>query len=118
MSGFLMDVCVLSLFSRVQLFVTPWIVARQAPLSMGFSRHKYWNGVPFPGPLPDPRIKPAPLMSPALAGGFFTTSATVLKAVMLIYKTSTEGFQAMVETSLPSPQAGQGSWRKEYGEYE
>ena len=71
-----------------------------------------------PGDVPDTGIEPTSLRSPALAGGFFTTSATVLKAVMLIYKTSTEGFQAMVETSLPSPQAGQGSWREEYGEYE
>ena len=42
-------VCVQS-FSRVQLFVTPWTVARQAPLSMGFSRQKYWCGLPFPSP--------------------------------------------------------------------
>ena len=47
------------------------------PLSMGFSRQKYWSGLPcpFPGDLPDPKTEPAPLMSPALAGGFFTTSA-------------------------------------------
>ena len=37
--------------SRVQLFVTPWIVAHQAPWSMGFSRHEYWSGLPFPSPL-------------------------------------------------------------------
>ena len=71
-----------------------------------------------PGYVPDTGIEPTSLKSPALAGGFFTTRATVLKAVMLIYKTSTEGFQAMVEMSLPFPQTGQGSWRKEYGEYE
>ena len=49
----------------VQLFGTPWPVARQAPLSMGFSRQGQWNGLPFPPPghLPNPRIKPA---SPAL----------------------------------------------------
>ena len=35
-------------FSRVQLFATPWIVAHQAPWSMGFSRHEYWSGLPFP----------------------------------------------------------------------
>ena len=58
--------------SRVQLFVTPWTVALQAPLSMGFSRQEHWSGVlcPPPGGLPDPGIKP---MSPALAGRFFTT---------------------------------------------
>ena len=38
----------LSRFSRVRLFVTPWTVARQAPLSMGFSRQEYWSGLPFP----------------------------------------------------------------------
>ena len=49
-------VCVLS---RVQLFTIPWTAARQAPLSMGFSRQEYWNGLPFPSPvdLSDPRIE-------------------------------------------------------------
>ena len=67
-------VCMLSHFSCVQLFVTLWIVAHQALLSMGFSRQDYWNALPCPPPrdLPNPRIEPA---SPALAGGFFTTSA-------------------------------------------
>ena len=52
-------------FSRVQLFETPWTVARQAPLSMGFSRQEYWNGSPFPSPgdFPNPGIDPG---SPAL----------------------------------------------------
>ena len=46
--------------SRVRLFVTPWTVAHQAPLSMGFSRQEYWSGLPFPSPghLPDPGIEP------------------------------------------------------------
>ena len=46
--------------SRVQLFVTPWTVACQAPLSMGFSRQEYWSGLPFAplGYLPDTGIKP------------------------------------------------------------
>ena len=66
------------LLSRVQLFATPWTVALQAPLSMGFSRQEYWNGLPCPPPedLPDPGIEPESLASPALAGGFLTTSAT------------------------------------------
>ena len=48
-------------------FVTPWTVANQAPLSMGFSRQEYWSGLPFSSPeyLPDPDIES---MSPALAG--------------------------------------------------
>ena len=46
--------------SRVQLFVTPWTVARQAPLPMGFSRQEYWSELPFPSPgdLPNPGIEP------------------------------------------------------------
>ena len=70
--------CVLSYFSRVRRFATLWTVARQAPLSMGFSRQGYWSGLPCPPPgnLPDPGIRPPSLKSPALAGGFFTTSAT------------------------------------------
>ena len=69
---------VLSHFSRVQLFATPRTVARQAPLSMGFSRQEYWHGLPCPPPgdLPDLGIEPGSLMSPALSGKFFTTSAT------------------------------------------
>ena len=68
----------LSSFSHVQLFATPWTVARQAPLSTGFSRKEYWSGLPcpLPGYLPDSTIELAPLISPALAGRFFTTSAT------------------------------------------
>ena len=64
--------------SHVWLFATPWTAARQAPLSMEFSRQDYWSGVPFPPPgdLPDPGIKPASLTSPALAGEFLTASAT------------------------------------------
>ena len=48
------------LLSHAQLFATPWVVALQAPLSMGFSRQEYWSGLPFPPPgnLPNPRIKP------------------------------------------------------------
>ena len=45
---------------RVQFFVTPWTVAHQAPLSLGFSRQEYWSGLPcpLPGDLPDPGVKP------------------------------------------------------------
>ena len=48
----------------VQLFVTPWIVAHQAPLSMGFSRQEYWSGLPFSSPadLPNPGIEPTSLV--------------------------------------------------------
>ena len=55
-----------------------WTVACQAPLSMGFSRQEYWSGLPGPplGNLPNPGIKPSSLMSLALAGRFFTISAS------------------------------------------
>ena len=52
--------------------MTPWTVACQSPLSMGFPRQEYWSALPFPSPgdLPHPRIETA---SPVLAGGFFAT---------------------------------------------
>ena len=64
--------CALSL-SRVRLFVTPWTVAHQAPLSLDFLGKNTRVPFPPPGDLPDPVIKP---VSPALADRFFTTSAT------------------------------------------
>ena len=56
----------------------PWTVARQDPLSMGFSRQEYWIGLPIPSPekLPDPGIKSESLALPPLAGGFFTTESS------------------------------------------
>ena len=64
--------CVLS---HVQLFVSPWTVAHQAPLSMRFPKQQYWSGLPFPaiGDLPNPGIKPTSL---TLASRFFSTSTT------------------------------------------
>ena len=72
-----MRACVLSHFSCVQLYGSLWTVVCQASLSMGFSRQEYWSRLPWPPPgdRPNPRIKPVSLMSPALAGRFFTTSA-------------------------------------------
>ena len=66
------------LLSHVPLFATPWTIAHQAPLSMEFSRQEYFSGLPCPSPedLPNPGIEPTSLMSPALAGGFFTSCAT------------------------------------------
>ena len=63
---------------------TPWTVARQAPLSMEFSRQEYWSGLPCPSPgdLPAPGIEPA---SPALEGRFFTSeSLGFLKSTHLV----------------------------------
>ena len=70
--------CMLCHLSCVQLFATPWAVAHQAPLSMGFSEQEYLSGLPCPptGDLPNLGIKPKFLKSPSLAGRFFTTIAT------------------------------------------
>ena len=68
--------------SHVRLFVTPWTVANQAPLSMGFSRQEYWSGLPFPSPgdLPNAGIE---LGSPALqAGRFFICLMLILKLIL------------------------------------
>ena len=68
--------CAKSLQSRPAL-CDLWTIALQASMSMGFSRQEYWSELPFPSPgdLPKPGIKPGSLMSPALAGRCFTTSA-------------------------------------------
>ena len=70
--------CLLSRFNHVRLSASPWTVARQGPLSMGFSRQEHWSGLlcPPPGKLPNPGVEPSSLMSPALVGRFFTTSGT------------------------------------------
>ena len=64
-----------AVFSRVQLFATPWTLAHQAPLSMGFPRQESWHGLPCPPPedLLSLQIESASSEFPALADGFFTT---------------------------------------------
>ena len=74
--GYGKNVCVCAeSLSRGWLFLTPWTVASQAPLSVGFPRQEYWSGLPFPTPggLPDSGIKP---VSPGLAGGVCNYQAT------------------------------------------
>ena len=68
--------CVSMSLSCIRLFATPWTAARQASLSMEFSREEYSSELPFPTPgaLPNPWIEPTSPVSPALAGGFFTTA--------------------------------------------
>ena len=70
-----MCMCVLSC-SVVSDSATPWTIAHHAPVSMEFSRQKYWSGLPFASPEDhaDPGIQPVSLASPASAGGFFTTA--------------------------------------------
>ena len=64
-------------FSHFPLFGTLKTVAHQVSLFLGFSRQEYWSGLPCPRPgdLPNPGMEPMPLVSLALAGGFFTTNA-------------------------------------------
>ena len=78
-----MCVCMLS-----HTIVTPWTVAHQAPLSMGFPRQEYWSALPFPPPpgdLPHPGIQP---VSPAFAGTFFTTEPPGKPGYVLAYRLS------------------------------
>ena len=78
-----LDMVQACMLSSVRLFTTLWTIACHAPLSMGFARQEYWSGLPFPSPgdRSHPEIEPESIMSPVLAGGFFTTS-TIWKALM------------------------------------
>ena len=73
--GIILDVLCTQSLGHVSLFRTPWTIAHQAPLSMGFSRQEYWSGLPFPSPgdLPEPGTKPVCPVSPALQSDYFTT---------------------------------------------
>ena len=70
--------------SLVWLFVTPWTVTRQAPLSRGFSRQEYWSGLPFPSPgdLPDSELNPHLHIS-WIAGEFFTSEPPWMPSITL-----------------------------------
>ena len=76
--------CVKS-FQSYPTLCDPMTAAHQALLSMGFSKEDCWSGLPClpPGDLPDPGIEPTSLISPALVGGFFTTSATWEAQILL-----------------------------------
>ena len=91
--------CTVCTLSRVQLSVTPWTAAHQAPLSRWFSRQGYWSGLPFlpPGNLLDPGTEPMSLASLALAGRFFTTAPPGKPRVSwnllcVLYRTSSQSF--------------------------
>ena len=85
--GGLTCTCMLSHFSCVQLFVSPWTVAHQAPLSIRFSWQEQWSGLLFPSPgdVHNPGIEPVSLMSPALAGRIFTTNTTWKAPCIYVY---------------------------------
>ena len=80
-----------SLFVCAQSYLTlcdPWTIVHQVPLSLEFSRQENWGGLPFPSPgdLSNPGIKPASLVSPALAGMFFFTTLPPIRALILFMK--------------------------------
>ena len=82
--------------SCVQLFMTLWSVAHQAPLSTGFFRQEYWNGLPFPPPgaLPDPGIESVFCVS-CIAGRFFTTLGKHLYSMYCFFKIARIGLSHM-----------------------
>ena len=87
-------------------FATPWTVAHQSPLSMGFSRQEYWNGLPFPSPgdLPDPGIEPG---SPALhggRGGVLRPSSILIKRILILFEHG--AYLGTVPNSQSGPDTG------------
>ena len=89
----ILRVCAQSL-NHVRLFVTPWAIVHQAPLSMGFSQQEYSNGLPFPplGHLPAPGIKLVSPTSPVVAGGFFTSEPPVICLFQLYWGLEAQKF--------------------------
>ena len=104
-------VCVLSC---ICLFVTPWTIACQAPLSMGFPRQEYWSGLPCspPGDLPDPRIKSMSTVVPALQADSLRpilrgspqtsqTAADTSPSILLFKHCSLPGTPCFVPVNIP-----------------
>ena len=83
------------MFSSILLFVTPWTIASQAPLSKQFSRQEYWRRLPFPTPgdLLNPGIEPMSLAPSALAGGLFNTGPPDKPCLNLRYSSVQLGVQ-------------------------
>ena len=105
--------CLLRCFRSVWLFVTPWTVASQAPISMGFSRQVYWSGLPslLPGDLPDPECEPA---SPAWQVFFFfffflTTEPLEKPLYIYIHISSVQSFSHVRLSATPWTAAPQAS---------
>ena len=87
--------------SVVRLFETPWTVAHQTPLSMGFSRQEHWSGLPFPSPggLPDPRIKPG---SHALQADSLPSEPSGKQETVTLGKSPTVHYSKITPVSLGS----------------
>ena len=77
-----MEYCEVKSLSRVRLFATPWAVAHQTPLFMGFSRQEYWSGLPLPSPgdLPNPGIEPR---SPTLRADYSAIKKNTFESVLM-----------------------------------
>ena len=99
------------LLIHVQLFVAPWAAAHKAPLSMEFPRQEYWSELPFPTPgdLLNSGIKHVSLASPALAGGFFTTSITWEVILYVVYAYVIPNVPVYPPTPSPHSSAGKES---------
>ena len=84
--------------------MTPWTVARQAPLSMEFSRQEYWSELPFPSPadFPDPGIEPASITSLVLAGRFITTSDTWEAECLVLDNNKRKNLKGNITASIGS----------------
>ena len=110
---FYKTVCVCSI---VPNFATSWTVALQAPLSIGFSRQEYWSGLPFPTPghLPDPGIEPSSLVSPVLAGGFFTTEPPRSDSILSLVGHRVSG-TPLQYSCLENPMDGGAWWAAVHG---
>ena len=88
------------------IMVIPQTVAHQVPLSMEFSRQKYWSGLsfPVPGDLPNPGIEPMSLESPALAGGFFiTTTCLFFTKIVGPYYFDWQWLNEKIQAEIASP---------------
>ena len=85
--------------SHIRLIATPWVVARQAPLSMGFSRQGYWNRFPFPSPgdLPNPEIKPG---SPVLQADSLLTELQGSVCFTLMERRKERGRYSILRTLI------------------
>ena len=83
-------------------FVT-WTIAHQASLSMGFPRQEYWSGFPFPssGDLPHPGTEPVCLVSPALAGRFFTTESSGKLGDVFVAQVIVASFETPFQSWVP-----------------
>jgi len=102
-------VAVVQFLSHVRLFVTPWTVACQAPLSMRYSRQEYWSGLTFssPGDLPNPGIKPASpalkvdILSPEPPGNVITMSNYCCSDILILNLIFCEYFYSQSGSQLP-----------------